>query len=180
MVRRYSLQAAHGGALAVLPTGADGKPPGSSLCGSAIEATILLQPGPHDAAAAGDWGGGGQQQLLAAVPPACLPASAEQVAGSLQQLLGMLRVLAPPVQLLMRLKGVLLQVGAEARLGGGVMHRACQAGAAGMRCPLHFLPPRRPLPRAGTRRQPAAGQRQPPHGPAPRSLTHWAGAAAAG
>lgn len=114
VVRRYSLQAAHGGTLAVVPAGADGKPPGSGLCGSVIEATILLHPGPHDAAAAADWGGGGQQQLLAAVPPACLPASAEEVAGSLQQLLGMLRVLAPPVQLLMRLNGVLLQVGAEA------------------------------------------------------------------
>lgn len=116
VVRRYSLQAAGGGTVTVAAAGAEGKPPGSGLCGSVFDATIQLQP-PHEAAAAG-WGSDGQLYLpeplssAAAVPPACLPASAEEVAGSLQQLAGMLRVLAPPVCLLMRLNGVLLQVGA--------------------------------------------------------------------
>lgn len=112
VVRRYSLQAAHGGSLAVVPAGAEGKPPGSGLGGTVIEATIQLRPSPHEAAAA-DWGGGLHPHMHAGVSPALLPASAEEVAGSLQQLLGMLRVLAPPVQLLMRLDGVMLQVGAQ-------------------------------------------------------------------
>jgi hypothetical protein len=53
------------------------------------------------------------RQLLAGAdrpPLEQLPASAEEVVGCLQQLLGMLQALAPPVQLLMRLNGVLLQV----------------------------------------------------------------------
>lgn len=117
-MRRYSLQASHGGVLSVAAACAEGKPPGSSLRGSVIEASILLQPGPLDAAAAAGWSDSGQPHVPSNVPHAWLPASAEDIASSLQQLLGMLRVLASPVQVVMRLDGVLLQVGAEGRRAG--------------------------------------------------------------
>ena len=151
VVRRYSLRATGGGPVSVAAAGAQGKPPGSGLSGSVFEATILLQL-PREAAEAG-WSGDGQQYMpgprggAAAVPPAHLPASAEEVAGSLQQLVGMLRVLAPPVCLLMRLNGVLLQVGAGLRAGRMVppAHRWACSGDRHSRCPLNFcsaaLPP---------------------------------------
>ncbi|PRW34023.1 alpha beta-hydrolase [Chlorella sorokiniana] len=51
---------------------------------------------------------------------ALLVQTTEEVASSLQQLLGMLRVLAPPVQLLMRLNGVLLQLEGQAQAAKGL------------------------------------------------------------
>ena len=112
MVRRYCLlpQAEQ---LLIQPAGDQGKPPGSGLRGTAAELTLRLQPPP----AAADGGGGGadaqqhvQQLLLGGAAPAGLLASAEAAVGCLQQLMGMLRALAPPVRLERRLNGVLLQV----------------------------------------------------------------------
>lgn len=119
-MRRYSLRAPGGAQpLAVVPTEAAAKPPGSGLRGTVVEATVLLQQPPQqhpDAAGPMSRAEGSMRQPLgdvgAAQPIAAhLPASAEEVVGCLQQLLGMLRVLAPPVRLVMRLDGVLLQVG---------------------------------------------------------------------
>lgn len=110
-MRRYCLlpQAEQ---LLIQPAGDQGKPPGSGLRGTAAELTLRLQP-PQ---AAADGGGGAdaqqyvQQLLLGGAAPAGLLASAEAAVGCLQQLMGMLRALAPPVRLEMRLNGVLLQV----------------------------------------------------------------------
>lgn len=138
VVRRYSLQASPGGALSVAPASAEGKPPGSSLRGSVIEASILLQPGPLDAAAG--WSDGRQLHTASDVPPARLPASAEDIASSLQQLLGMLRALAPPVQVLMRLDGVLLQVGAEGSRAGQLCCLVCMVLLTGCcACPTSHI-----------------------------------------
>lgn len=104
MVRRYRFQAAAGGAgsVSVQPAGATAKPPGSTLRGSVLELAVVLQAAGGGAASAASGLHQQQQQQQ-------LPASAEEVVGCLQQLLGMVRVLAPPLTLLMRLKGVLLQ-----------------------------------------------------------------------
>lgn len=137
-MRRYCLRAsaAAGQPLVVMPAEAAPKPPGSTLQGSVFEATLQLQP-PTEPGADGASAG-----LLPGQSPAAeRPASAEAVVGCLQQLLGMLRVLAPPTRLLMRLDGVLLQVGAgmlwvlTARHAAGARH-VCAAP----RCLLQMLP----------------------------------------
>lgn len=117
VVRRYCLRASStaGHPPLLMPAEAAAKPPGSTLQGSVFEATVWLQP-PAEAGASGPGDG-----PLAGQPPAAhRPASAQAVVGCLQQLLGMLRVLAPPVRLLMRLDGVLLQVGAACWRRGGL------------------------------------------------------------
>lgn len=109
------MQAEAGGELlGVREAGAEGKPPGSALQGTAFEAAVLLQAAPGE---------------LRSITHHQLPPSAEAVMGCLQQLMGMLRALAPPVQLVMRLDGVLLQASAG---------NACLAcPAEGRPCVLH-------------------------------------------
>lgn len=116
--------------MAVADTGPAAKPAGSTLRGSVFEATLRLQQQAQPEAGgssggearayvqrllaeAGGGGSGGSGEGAAAV----LPATAEEVVACLQQLLGMLRVLAPPVRLLMRLAGVELQAGWESGAG---------------------------------------------------------------
>lgn len=76
---------------AMVPFGAEPKHPAAQLVGT--QCTLVLVLGPEEA-----WGLG----------------SAHGVVACLEQLLGMLRVLAPAPQLIMRLKSVWLQVGAQA------------------------------------------------------------------
>ncbi len=134
-MRRYSLglgclprQGSHGaGQLALVDAGAAPKSPGSSLNGSVFEATLRLQEqGAEVASAPADGSSSSSssarayvQQLLctgageagsgATAADQRLLASADQAMACLQQLLGMLCVLAPPVRLLMRLTDVALQ-----------------------------------------------------------------------
>ncbi|PSC76824.1 hypothetical protein C2E20_0918 [Micractinium conductrix] len=102
VVRRYSVRTAPGGAVDVLDCGATPKPPGAALRGSVFEAAVRLAEGAGDGRAPGAAPTFARDAHL-------LPCSAEEAVGCLQQLLGMLRVLAPPVRVLMRLNGVLLQ-----------------------------------------------------------------------
>ena len=122
VVRRFSIVAS-GGTPTLLPGTADAKLPGSQLCGSAIATWVLVR----EPAGAGPLGDGGDdsneaylRRLLASSGGAGgsdgaaagghgLP-SAQEVVECLEQLLGMLRVLAPPLRLLMRLNGVQLPV----------------------------------------------------------------------
>ncbi|KAL4435652.1 hypothetical protein ABPG77_002615 [Micractinium sp. CCAP 211/92] len=115
------------GQLAFLDAGAAPKPPGSSLNGSVFEATLRLQEqGAEVASAPADGSssssssarayakqllctGAGEAGSGATAADQRLLASADQAVACLQQLLGMLRVLAPPVHLLMRLTDVALQ-----------------------------------------------------------------------
>lgn len=101
-MRRYSVRTAPGGAVDVLDCGATPKPPGAALRGSVFEAAVRLAEGAGDGRAPGAAPTFARDAHL-------LPRSAEEAVGCLQQLLGMLRVLAPPVRVLMRLNGVLLQ-----------------------------------------------------------------------
>ena len=129
VVRRYAFQAAAAGGqqLAVAEQAPRPKPPSCALRGSMLEMTVQLQHQPVKPEAAPDNISAAQhyvQQQLAGSGPGTtggaggaavqasthLPASAEAVVASLQQLLDMMQALAPPVQLLMRLHGVLMQV----------------------------------------------------------------------
>lgn len=129
VVRRYLLKADSPSSqgsprqLAFTDAGAAPKPPGASLCGSVFEATLRLrQQVAVDGAAHPDGGSNARvfvQQLLSEAAAGAQPgetaadpqlvASADQAVACLQQLLGMMRVLAPPVRLLMRLTDVALQ-----------------------------------------------------------------------
>jgi hypothetical protein len=120
VVRRYSFQAAsEGGEVSLHVVGDAAKPPGSTLCGSVFQLTILLQQQLEPSSDSGSHqqpaqlsltaAGGGRATPAATQQQQQLPALADEVVCCLQQLLGMVRVLAPPVRLLMRLNGVLLQ-----------------------------------------------------------------------
>ncbi|KAL4425289.1 hypothetical protein ABPG75_009305 [Micractinium tetrahymenae] len=148
VVRRYTLKPTGPGQgdqsqLSIADAGAAPKPPGSTLRGSVFEATLLLQ---QPAAPVGGNAARGSsdarmyvQQLLSDVDGGAAPtqaaahqqllACADQAVTCLQQLLGMLRVLAPPAPdgSLQRVSGsrrfdlqLESQLGALARFGRGM------------------------------------------------------------
>eukprot|EP00887_Chlorella_sp_A99_P003552 scaffold7.g3552.t1 len=87
-------------------TGAEAKPPGSRLTGSQCSLTLLLG-GEREAAATA--GGAVGEDGAGGADSAALLRSADEVVACLEQLLGMLRVLGPPLKLMMRLRSVSLQ-----------------------------------------------------------------------
>lgn len=126
VVRRYTLKPESPSRqdsqqqLSFSDAGAAPKPPGAGLSGSVFEATLQLQQ------AVGGSGGSSSisaqsyvQQVLTEVAAGARPgdpaphtqllASPDQAVACLQQVLGMLRTLAPPVRLLMRLTDVAMQ-----------------------------------------------------------------------
>jgi hypothetical protein len=156
---------------AMQPAGESAKPPGSTLCGSMLELGLALeQPidSPGQFLGASEARGGRR-----------LPATAEEVVGWMEQLLGMLRVLAPPVRLLLRLSGVLLQASESGWpcMNVGPAWQVAECSQACLRPHNCFWTTDHAALRvgaAGPKRQPAARQRQPAHG---LGTECWPGAA---
>lgn len=88
----------------------EAKPPGSAaaLCGSQCSLVLRLKVDGRDNGGQSSSGGNSNGECASYVE--CDGPMPDAAVSSLEQLLGMLRVLAPPVKLTMRLKNVVLQV----------------------------------------------------------------------